>query len=174
MRPSPFFAPVLAVALTLSLSACGGSEPQPAAPPRLNANVPAPHVEPGPKDAVSRASVDATLKGGLGRFLSYVDIEAVVEKGKFVGWRILELRGPQGTWDGVDLAVGDVVTSVNGFPVERDYQADKAFHSLAVASEIRVSLLRGGKKSELRLAIVDDASPMPASSAPTSDAASNP
>jgi S1-C subfamily serine protease len=175
MRPSVFVAPLLTSTLALALVACGVAEPQPATPPRLKAAaVPAPYVEPGPKDAVSRASVDATLKGGLGKFLGYVDIEAAVEKGKFVGWRVLELRGPQGTWDGVDLKVGDIVTSLNGFPIEREYQADKAFHSLSVASEIRVGLIRGGKKSELRLAIVEEGEAAPASAPAASAAASNP
>jgi S1-C subfamily serine protease len=147
--------PLLSAAL--GVGACA-SEPQPTAPPRLNApaTVEAP-VEPGPKDAVSRGSIDRAIKAGLGHFLSFLEIEAALDaKGKFVGWRVLELRGPKGTWDGVDLHAGDIVTSVNGFPIERDYQADKAFKSLGVASEIRVGLLRDGKKSELRFAILDD------------------
>ena len=46
---------------------------------------------------------------------------------------------------------------VNGFPIERDDQANKAFKSLAVASEIRVAMIRDGKAAELRLAIIEDA-----------------
>jgi len=148
------------VVLGSGVGACA-SEPQPSTPPRLKApaTVEAP-VEPGPKDAISRASVDRALKAGLGHFLGYLDIEAAVDaKGKFVGWRVKELIGPKGTWDGVDLKVGDIVTSVNGFPIEREYQADKAFKSLGVASEIRVSIVRDGKKAELRFAIIDDDAP---------------
>lgn len=112
----------------------------------------APVVEAQPKDSVSRDAVDATVAAGLGKFLANVEVEAQLDKGKFVGWRIVALHGEM--WKGVDLEVGDVVTRVNGFPIERDYEADKAFRSLAVASEIRVSYLRAGAPRELRFSIV--------------------
>ncbi len=141
-------APLVVVALGCSSEA--------APPPRrpLSADVVMPEPEPQPKQAIARAVVDKAIKAGLGHFLAYVDVEAQVDNGKFVGWKVIELRGPKGTWDGVDLRVGDVVVRVNGFKVERDYEADKAFKSLAVASEIRVTLLREGQPAELRLAIV--------------------
>jgi hypothetical protein len=37
-------------------------------------------------------------------------------------FRIVALR-PHEFWHGVDLAPGDVVTSVNGMPIERETQA---------------------------------------------------
>jgi hypothetical protein len=48
------------------------------------------------------------------------------------------------------------VTSVNGFPIERPEQAQTAFDSLEVASELRVSLERAGQPRELVIPIVDD------------------
>ena len=144
----------LVLLVPLALVACAGSEPKaPAAPKAPVAEAPAPPSEPGPKEAVARSSVDAALKAGLGRFLAYLDVEAQVDKGKFVGWRIVELRGD--AWGGVDLKPGDVVTRVNGFKIERDHEANKAFKSLSVASEIRVNLVREGKPVELRFAIVE-------------------
>ena len=114
--------------------------------------------EPQPEAGIRRSAVDRALAAGLGRFLGYVDLDAALDgKHHFVGWKVLELRGAPGAWDGVDLHVGDVVTRVNGFPIERDDQADHAFHSLAVASEIRLSILRDGKPAEVRISIVDDA-----------------
>ena len=56
-------------------------------------------------------------------------------------------------WEGVDLKVGDVVTRVNGFKIEREHEANAAFKSLAVASEIRVSIVRDGAPAEIRFAI---------------------
>jgi S1-C subfamily serine protease len=146
--------PLLCAALFAgSVWACGGGAA--VAPPPKPGPV-APPVEQGPKAGVARGDVDRTLKAGLGHFLAYIDIEAALDgKKKFVGWRVVELRGPKGTWDGVDLHVGDVVTLVNGFPIERDDQAMAAFRSLEVASEIRVSILREGKPTELRLAIIE-------------------
>jgi S1-C subfamily serine protease len=137
------------------LSACSSASPPPPAQPTVPAAPMAAPVEAQPKEGIARSVVDRALKAGLGRFLAYVEIDpALDDKHKFVGWRIVALHGP---WDGVDLKVGDIVLRVNGFPIERDDQANKAFKSLSVASEIRVALLRDGKPAELRLAIVEDA-----------------
>jgi type II secretory pathway component PulC len=149
MRPSSFL-------LAALLAGCGGSTPPAEEPkPRVAAaEMPPPPSEPQPKEKVPRASVDAALKAGLGKFLGNVEVEAHLDKGKFVGWKIVELRGAM--WEGVDLKVGDVVTRVNGFKIERENEANAAFKSLAVASEIRVTLIRDGAPSEIRFAIVDE------------------
>ncbi len=142
--------PLVSLAL-LAVSACS-SAPPPVSTPRLaykEASIP---PEPQPKDSVSREAVDTVIAGGLGKFLQNVDVEAQVDDGKFVGWRVVELVGDM--WKGVDLQVGDVVTRINGYVIEREHQADKAFRSLAVASEIRVTLLRKGEKREIRFSIV--------------------
>jgi S1-C subfamily serine protease len=138
----------------VAIVACGGERIAPATPPRpVPAVAPAP--EPGPKAAVSRTAVDATIRAGLGRFLSHVEVEAALDaKGRFVGWRIRALEADY--WAGVDLRPGDVVLRVNGFPIERDVDADRAFRALEVASEIRVQLLRDGSETELRFAIVEE------------------
>jgi type II secretory pathway component PulC len=64
----------------------------------------------------------------------------------------------------VDLRAGDVVTHINGFPIEHPEEALEAFKSLDVASELRVEYEREGVPHELRYAIVDDeaATPPPA------------
>src|SRR5579859_3875677 len=132
-------------ALSFVLAGCSTATPPVTAPH----DTPKPPVvpEPQPKDGIARSMVDRALKAGLGRFLGYVEIEpSLDEKHKFVGWRVVALHG---AWDDVDLKVGDVVTKVNGFPIERDDQANKAFQSLSVATEIRVALLRDGKPTEL-------------------------
>lgn len=148
MRPFRFVAP-----LALAMAACGGSNPAAEAPRPTVAEAPKPPSEPQPTENVPRASVNAALKAGLGKFLANLEVEAQLEKGRFVGWRIVELRGDM--WTGVDLKPGDVVTRVNGFKIEREHEANAAFQSLAVASEIRVSVLRGGQPQEIRFAIVE-------------------
>lgn len=153
MRPL-LVLPIL-VAL-LALAACGGSTKPAEAPvkPAVAEAPPPPPSEPQPKDKIARASVDAAVKAGLGKFLGNLEVEAQLDKGKFVGWRIVELRGDM--WSGIDLKPGDVVTRVNGFTIEREHEADAAFKSLTVASEIRVSVLRSGQPAEIRFAIVDE------------------
>jgi type II secretory pathway component PulC len=93
----------------------------------------------------------------LGTFLQRleVDEQPVLLAGKFRGFRITALRGAD-FWSGVDLMSGDVVTAVNGFPIERPEQAQTAFDSLVVASELRVAYDRGGQERELVYSIVDD------------------
>ena len=48
------------------------------------------------------------------------------------------------------------MTGVNGFPIEHPEQAQTAFDSLEVASELRVAYERDGQARELVYAIVDD------------------
>jgi type II secretory pathway component PulC len=148
----------LSLFLSIALLGCGGSTQTTAEAPTNKAPVaeapPAPPAEAQPKDKVPRASVNAALKAGLGKFLGNLEVEAQLEKGKFVGWRIVQLHGDM--WSGVDLKPGDVVTRVNGFKIEREHEANAAFKSLEVASEIRVSVIRAGQPLEIRFAIVDE------------------
>ncbi len=112
-----------------------------------------------PAGTIARVKVDDAIKAGPGMFLQHVVLadEPVMVDGQFHGFRIKELRGDM--WKGVDLRPGDVVTRVNGFAIERPEQAVEAFHSLSVASELRVAYDRDGAPHELRYAIVDPLPP---------------
>jgi type II secretory pathway component PulC len=158
-----------AVAL-LALSACssgGGASssssaarpPAAAGPPATSAKAEAePTTRPG---HLPRAAVLATLSQGLGAFLSQVDTEPVLVSGRFHGWRIVRLAesDPQKPfWKGVDLGPGDIVTSVNGRPIERPEQALTAFQSLAMDPQLRVAYERNGKRREL-VYLIDDPKP---------------
>jgi S1-C subfamily serine protease len=77
------------------------------------------------------------------------------------------------------LKPGDVVTQVNGMPIERDIDAYQAFQSLRAATALRVSILRGGEKRELVYSIVPRdkparAAPAPANSGPAAAPTSPP
>jgi type II secretory pathway component PulC len=110
-----------------------------------------------PDHALARSAVHAIVSQGLGYFLQRVDLEdqPVFAGRKFHGFRIARLHDPQ-FWNGVDLKPGDVVTGVNGFPIERPEQAQTVFDSLEVASELRVDYDREGQTRELVYGIVDD------------------
>jgi type II secretory pathway component PulC len=150
-----------AVCLVVFAVACGSSQKAsapPATPPHAAAAT-SPNDMPPPAGTLRRSEVRDALSAGLGAFLQYVtfDVDHPVfrEPGKtFVGFRILELKGPR--WAGIDLKPGDVVTAVNGFPIEHPEQAQQAFMSLAVASELRVDYLRDGQPRSIRLAILDN------------------
>jgi type II secretory pathway component PulC len=145
------------LALALALGACGGAPPPASA--TAGARTPPPPAALPPLDDhhLARSVVRDVVSQGLGSFLQYVDVadQPVLAAGKFHGFRIAALRDSP-FWQGVDLKPGDVVTGVNGFPIEHPEQAQTAFESLDVSSELRVSYERDGQPRELVYAIVDD------------------
>jgi general secretion pathway protein C len=144
------------------VQACGGPSRRPprAAPPtdpgaELGASDGA--LASAPAHAIPRSAIRAAVAQGLGVFLQHLELddEPVRVGGRFHGFRIAALNDPS-FWRGIDLQPGDVVTSVNGFPIERPEEAQKAFEALAVASELRVAVERDGRRLELVMPIVDD------------------
>jgi type II secretory pathway component PulC len=145
---------------------CAGSAPPAASPagPTRGA-VPATAAASSPASAslkssdshvLARSSVKIVVSQGLGMFLQQVDLDdqPALTDGKFRGFRIAALHGSR-FWSGVDLKAGDVVTGVNGLPIERPEQAQAAFDSVAVASELRVTYDRDGQPRELVYKIAD-------------------
>jgi type II secretory pathway component PulC len=102
-----------------------------------------------------RRDVVAALGRGLGDLFRRVQVEPALVAGKFHGWRIVELKAGDPMWEGTDLAPGDVVTAVNGRPIERPEQAFAVFQSLAVAKELRVAYERGTARREIAYPIDD-------------------
>ena len=157
--------------VTFCIVACGGAaesgEPVRSPAPAKVASAEAPKK---PVDALGRNDVLATVDAGLGRFLQRVDVEPELQDGQFQGFRIVGLHPPE-FWEGVDLAPGDVITKVNGLPIERETQAYAAFETLRAAKELRVSIIRGGAPRELVLPIRDAAKQATPSAAPPAKAA---
>jgi type II secretory pathway component PulC len=145
--------------VAMLLGGCGGGSTKAAVVRAPVASAPAAPVPPaGPVDhAIARSAVHAIVSQGLGYFLQRVELDdrPVFADHKFHGFRIARLRD-QPFWDGVDLKPGDVVTRVNGFPIERPEQAQTAFDSLEVSSELRVEYDREGQARELVYGILDD------------------
>ena len=126
-----------------------------AAPKRV---VPAGHLR--------REDVMDALSGGPGAFLAKIDVEPVLDRdNKFRGWRIVEIRDPSLMSE--HLAVGDVITAVNGRRIEREGEFYEAFMAMAFARELKVSSTRGGAPRGFVLPIDDDpnAPPIPLASA---------
>lgn len=138
------------------LCACGS-----APPPALARAAALPHaatavVVGAGEHAVTRSAIHAAIVDGLGVLLQRVDIDdqPAMVGGRFHGFRIAGLRA-SAFWAGVDLKPGDVVTAVNGMPIERPEQAQAALESLEAARELRVAFERDGQPRELVYAIVD-------------------
>lgn len=144
-------APYFAIAMLLC--GCGSSlMDEPVRPGAASADA---QLEdpPPPKGALWREDVIATVDRGLGYFLQYVEVEPSAPGGRFEGFRIVSLYPPD-MWRRVELQPGDVVTRVNGMPIERDTQAYEAFQSLKSADALSVTYLRAGQQRQLVYRIV--------------------
>jgi S1-C subfamily serine protease len=147
---------VRALVLGLVLGACGGSAPEPA-----HVSKPAPVAQPAlaeapsrPKDTLERAEVVKFVNAGFWNFLQQVEVEPALDDGRFRGWLIVALR-PPGFWQGVDLAPGDVVTSVNDQRIERETEAFDTFQSLKTAQTLKVAYVRAGSARNISYRIAD-------------------
>jgi hypothetical protein len=104
--------------------------------------------------AIPRPDLAAVLTEGIPRFLQKVHTEPMLNaKGRFVGWRLLELfpNDPRGAaWV---IRPGDVVLKVNGHGIERPEQFQNVWNSMASSSELVFLVLRGDQTSEIRYRI---------------------
>ncbi len=145
-------------ALSFSLFACGDELPAPKSPGSPGAQPPPPTTTaaavPEKITSLKRSEVKQTIGRGLGYFLQNVSVEdwPVMREGRFHGFRIRTINE---TW-GIDLRPGDVVTRVNGMPIEHPDEADAAMRSLEKAKSLRVDYEREGKPRSLELPITDD------------------
>lgn len=105
---------------------------------------------------IPRPMLLAVLSGGVGRFLQNVQLEPQLDRGRFVGWRVVALfeRTPELKQRSV-LRAGDTVSRVNGQSIERPEQFKNVWDSLATESQLVLSVTRGGKQSQVRYRIVD-------------------
>ena len=145
---------------SLALSAKDDPTEQLAAAPIETVQAPLTHVE--------RVKVDETVAGGVGRFIQGFDmIEELDEYDRFVGWKIGKIHD-RSRFEGLGIGTGDVITSINGLPLERPAHAYEALMSLKTAQSIDVEYLRGGRVMRLSLPIVGEPSQTPKAKEPAS------
>ncbi len=118
------------------------------------ARVEAPPVERRAAGQVTRAELNGVLEGGIGAFLSGVEVEAAFVNDRFFGWEIVSFWSDEPRFAGVDLVPGDVVKSVNGRAVERPEQLQELWDALRTATSIHVQVFRNGTLHELRYVVV--------------------
>lgn len=119
--------------------------------PRAKAAVPAPLLVslPGGNQAIRRSALLRLQREGAQSFIQKVRVRPAFRHGRFHGWRVVAYRGP-GT-----LLTGDVVTRINGRPIERPEQFMGVWETLASTNKLVVELVRGGKALVYRLPIVE-------------------
>jgi S1-C subfamily serine protease len=133
-----------------------------AAAASTSADGPAPAARPAPpcearrgSDGLRRAAVLRTLDGGLGHWLRNVDIDPKLEHGRFRGWIIRTLPEGDACYADLDLQAGDVVTRINGRPVERPEEASDIWDGLRTSTALVIDFMRAGRPRTLRFRIVE-------------------
>ena len=109
-------------------------------------------AEPG---AIPRAELARVLDASPGYFLQHVQTEPRFAHGRFHGWRLVSFFPGDARFAGVDLQAGDVVTSVNGMPIEEPDQFMSVWTKLRTSKELVVDVERGGAPRTLRWIIAD-------------------
>lgn len=112
----------------------------------------APAAEPpAPAPAsISRADLERVVAAGPWSYRGAVEIEAVTEGDRLLGWRIVRWDVP---WRG--LEVGDVVLEVNGVVVVRPGDLDRLWEKLEGAEEVAIRLERAGVERVLRFPVLE-------------------
>lgn len=143
-------APCLGLA---TLAGCASDPPRPQAPAAAPEKPAEPEEAPLPPGSLSRKRVDAVLKQGPPWLLSKVQVEEVLRKGAFVGWRVVSLPA---SWEGSGVRTGDVVTQVNGLGLEKPDDFFAVWTAIAQAKELRIAIERDGKPEQLAMPIVGE------------------
>lgn len=163
----PKFA-LICAALSVVGYACAGSEKTPRTPAAAPVAAPAPE-DAGASEQADASEQDKTLRAGqgdpaylgvldrkgllivieqgLGRVLARLKVSAAMRNGRYEGFRVTAIDP---SWASAGIQVGDVLLRLNGQPIERPEQAQVAFESLRVASEVALELARNGEKLTLR------------------------
>jgi S1-C subfamily serine protease len=103
-----------------------------------------------------RSAVGKVVEGGLGRWLSAVEVDPGVSQGRFRGWVVRSLYPGDPCYRDVDLRAGDLVVRVNGKSIERPEQASDVFSSLRTAPALVVDYVRDGQNHTLTLPIAEE------------------
>jgi hypothetical protein len=117
------------------------------------------NLPPEPKEQIDagvipRVALQAELQRGIGAFLRQVRTKPAMQRGRFVGWRVIELfkKRPDVHVQGVQP--GDTVLKVNGRSLERPEQFKSVWDALAAAKELVIEIERDGRRCELRYVIM--------------------
>jgi hypothetical protein len=102
---------------------------------------------------IPRVAFQAELQRGIGAFLRQVRTKPALARGRFVGWRVLELFKKRPEVHVLGLQPGDTVLKVNGRSLERPEQLKVIWDGLVAATELVIEIEREGRRCELRYVI---------------------
>jgi type II secretory pathway component PulC len=99
---------------------------------------------------LTRAEVQQVLERGPQRFIAALRVAPVLEKGRFLGFKLLSIAPESPLAAGTSVAAGDVVLAVNEQPLERPEQFMRAWDMVKGADALSVLLLRDGRRLQYR------------------------
>ena len=108
-----------------------------------------------PPGAIKRAELARVLDQSPGYFLQRVQTEPRFTHGHFHGWRLVSFFPGDARFAGVDLQAGDVITRINGKPIEQPDQFMAVWTELRTSRELVVDVERAGAARTLRWTIAD-------------------
>ena len=111
--------------------------------------------DPAAGHTIARSRLAEVLDASPGYFLQHVQTEPRFDRGRFRGWRVVSFFPGDDRFAGVDLQAGDVVTRVNGKPIEEPDQFMRVWTELRSSPELTVDVERNGAPRTLRWTIAD-------------------
>lgn len=108
--------------------------------------------QPEPDWSISRDDYETTIKQGLQKVMRWYFVKPAYKGSAFVGYQIVQIynerleKGP--------LLKGDVLTSINGLPIERPEHALAIWRGLWGKKRLKIDLIRGGKEKAYDIPIV--------------------
>jgi len=106
--------------------------------------------EPPPQPVIStvtRPELNGVIEKGPPLVLAMVQVDSVLENGKFVGWKIVSFRTE--AQEILGLKPEDILTRVNAMPIERPEQIEAVYQKLKTADKISFDIIRAGQKQQL-------------------------
>ena len=132
---------------------CSGPSSKPDRPvTKTQGTAPAPEASSAEADSsltIQRATLKEYLKRGAGDFNAKVGTRPAFHGGRFFGWRIISYKGPG------PIQVGDIVTAIDGLPIERPEQVMKVWNGLSQRDLLEVKLIRNHKPLVFKWRYVD-------------------
>jgi general secretion pathway protein C len=108
-----------------------------------------------PKGTIYRAELNEVLDKSPGLFFQQVESQPYFVGGRFEGWRLISFFPGDARFGDIELKPGDVVTKINGMPIEQPDQFIRVWESMRSATELAVAVERGGERRTLAWKILE-------------------
>lgn len=102
------------------------------------------------ENTMARADYQKVISQGPQKMIASIQVAPHSIKGRFVGFKLVQVLAHSPLATSQTIVVGDVILSVNGHSLERPDQFMRAWEDLSKAKGLEVHLLRGDKRVHYR------------------------